>query len=334
MDGSLSEEYRSTAIFQRLLVPLDLSTPSKGILGQALDLARRLEIPVHGIFGPAGAPEERHHPALPAGPLSQPRHQSPSQGADVSTTIEEIAQDYAAACARVNVAWQQSFWDGRSAADLCELAKPTDVLTLGPALRPDLKKALLRATLRPGFPPLLACSPTAARVSRVLVVDRVDGPEGRSFLAEAITLCHRLQAQPIVLTVARSEWGARARQHAGRDAAAAYGLDADFDFLVGADLRTAVTRVAQWRRCSLVVMGRNGRAPWLRWWRAPAARLVDFADSFSLLTLPGTGVAGYFSPRATPGLLPGSLTTQGLLPLARCGGRSAEDRHERAGTGA
>ena len=332
MDGFLSEEYRRTAIFQRLLVLLDLSTPNKGVLGQALELARRLEIPVHGIFGPDGASRERDHPALPAGPLSQPRHQSPSQGVDLSTTIEEIAQDYAAACARVNVPWQQSFWDGRSAAELCELTKPTDLLIVGPALRPDLKKVLLHEALRPEFPALLACSPTAPRVSRVLVVDPVDGPEGRSFLASALTLCHRLQTRPVVLTVARSEWAARARQRAGRDVAAAYGLDADFDFLVGADVHTAVSRVAQWRRCSLVVLGRNGRLPWLRWWRAPAARLVEFAESFSVLTLPETGDACYFAPRATPSLLPGSLTTQGLLPCVRCPGRSTGENHERAGT--
>ncbi len=329
MDGLVSEVYRSTAIFQRVLVLLGPSASDKEVLGQALDLARRLAIPVHGIL-PAGAPAEWDDPAMRSGLPRQPRHQLPSQGAGISATMKEIAQAYAAACARIDVPWQQTSWDGRSAAGLRELAQPTDLLAVGPTLRPDLKRELLR----PGFPALLACSPTAARLSRVLVVDPADGPEGQSYLAAAITLCQRLGAQPIVLTVARSEEAARARQQAGRGAAAAWGLDADFDFIVGTDVGTAVTRVAQWRRCPLVVLGRSGRAPRWRWWRAPAARLVDAVESFSLLTLPETGVACYFSPRPTPGLPPRSLNTQGLLPVARDGSRPARNNHRTAGTGA
>lgn len=323
----LREANRSTAIFQRFLVLLDQSPTSEEAFRRALDLARRLAIPVHGIFGPAGALAERDDPALPASLPTQPRHQPSSQGTGLSATMEEIAQGYAAACAHVNVPWQQSSWDGRSAAALRELTKPTDLLTIGPTLRPELKKELLREALRPDFPALLTCSPTAARVGRVLVVDPVDGAEGRSFLGTALTLCQRLGAQPIVLTVAHSEGAARARQQAARDAAAAYGLDADFDYIVGTDLHTAVTQVAQWRRCPLVVLGRPGRAPWWRWRRASAPQLVDSAESFSVLSLPGTDIAFFSSPRPTPGLPPRSLSTQGPLPVAW-------DGHRTAGTGA
>ncbi len=155
---------------------------------------------------------------------------------------------------------------------------------------------------------MLVCSPTAPRASRALVVDQGD-PDGQSFLTAAVALCHRLQAHPIVLTVAHSERAARSRQQAVRDVVAAGGLDADFDFLVGADVYTAVTQVAHWRRCPLVILERRGRTPW--WRRSPgAAALAAGAEPFSVLTLPGTGVAPDFQLLATPSLPSGSLYNQ------------------------
>ncbi len=243
------------------------------------------------------------------------RQRPSSQEMKVSSIINEIDHRGAASCARANVRWQMSFWDG-SVTGLRELARPTDLLALGQTLQPLLKKELLRAARRPGFPPMLVCSPTAPRASRALVVDQ-GGSDGRSFLTGAVGLCRRLQAHPIVLTVARSERAARSRQQVVRDVVAAGGLDADFDFLVGADVCTAVTQVAHWRRCPLVILERRGRTPW--WRRTPGtSALAAGAEPFSVLTLPETGVAPDFQLLATPSLPSGSLYNQEVFRRTPC----------------
>jgi hypothetical protein len=70
----------------------------------------------------------------------------------------------------------------------------------------------------------------------------------------------------------------------------------------------------------------SGGTRWRRWWRTPAAAsLAECAGPFSVLALPGTGVVPACQLSATPSPSPGSLYTQGLLPVFDSGNHSARD---------
>jgi hypothetical protein len=74
-------------------------------------------------------------------------------------------------------------------------------------------------------------------------------------------------------------------------------LAADFDFLVGAEARTAVAGVARWRRCQLVIVKRQDCASWWRWLRGSRTDwIMSLMGSFSFLSLPGTDTLGTTVP--------------------------------------
>jgi hypothetical protein len=87
---------------------------------------------------------------------------------------------------------------------------------------------------------------------------------------------------------------------------ARYEQNCDFDFLVGSDVRAAVTSVARWRGCQLVVVEQHTDPAWLRWLRGnPLEQLIGFIGSVSFLALPeaDSGV-----PVSEPNLLRTALT--------------------------
>jgi hypothetical protein len=135
-------------------------------------------------------------------------------------------------------------------------------------------------------PPLLICSDTWQPPSRALVVDRGE-PGDYDFLQRAFELCHTLEAAPVILTVARTERWARRRQRDAQEAMAQLGWDADFDFIVGCEPRSAVTSVARWRRCSFVMMEPTSVAPWWRWLSGwDSSWLAELASSLTIMTFP------------------------------------------------
>jgi K+-sensing histidine kinase KdpD len=123
----------------------------------------------------------------------------------------------------------------------------------------------------------------------VLVVQEHHDPAS-SFLGAAAELCRSLQARPVVLTVARTESEAERRQVLAEEAFAARRLHADFDFVVGLDVRTAVASVARWRRCSHVFMERQHAPSWWPWRRGDTiTQLLGLTGSLTLLALPDMG---------------------------------------------
>jgi nucleotide-binding universal stress UspA family protein len=89
------------------------------------------------------------------------------------------------------------------------------------------------------------------------------------------------------LTVARTEREGSRLQQPVRVAFADHGQDGLFDIVIGAEVAEAAARVACWRQCQLLVMGRYGRPSWTRWFGGSTTeRLIDRADSLAVLTIP------------------------------------------------
>lgn len=167
-----------------------------------------------------------------------------------------------------------------------------DLFAFGRALPAAQKKDLLQEALREDAPAALVCPDAWAPLSRVLVVDQGNPPDG-GFLETAVELCRCFQAEPIVLTATRSEQAARLCQRAAREVFRRRGVDADFDFVAGAEVGEAVRGVARWRRCQLVVIERDAGPAWWRWLRGRAVEeLLGSAEPITVLALPSRLVVG------------------------------------------
>jgi hypothetical protein len=166
--------------------------------------------------------------------------------------------------------------------------RPAELCVFGHALPPRLKEELLRQSLQETETSVLVCPRPWRPVSRVLVVQQHGG--GSHFLDSAAGVCRAFQVEAVVLTVARSEREARLRQVSAEEAFAAQRCPAEFDFIVGWDVRAAVAWAARWRRCSHVVLEKeNAPSRWL-WLRGDTmGRLLELSDSLTFLALPGAG---------------------------------------------
>jgi len=257
-----------TLAIQNVSVWLDKLAPQCGAFAHALEWAARLRLPLRAF--------------APAQPF---RDAEPADGAagDKLRVCE-------AACSERGVPWGVYLW--RSSQDLgikCFLLRG-ELYVFGDTLSAGVKQDLMTQSLYNAGAPLLVCPHIWRPVSRVLVVQQQRGL-GSAFLDAVAQICRHFDATPIVLTVARTEREAQERQYLAEDTFAAHHLAADFDFLVGYDLATAVTRVAQWRRCSHVFLERPETTSW--WQRFsgdPLKQLVGLTDSLTLLALPGSGV--------------------------------------------
>jgi hypothetical protein len=275
-------------LFRRLAVVLDHLAPNQGAFAHALDWAWRWQVPIHGIADPTwisvpeapGRTQGLHGGA--AGGTSSVQTMPRARWADPA----EIEQACASACARRGVRWEASHWHGAVADGLRPLIGTSDLLVLGQALPRALKSTLLGESLRDRAPAVLVCPDTWTPLSRMLLLDQGSLLSDR-LLVTAAELCRSFRAAPVVLTVARSERAAQLRQHAARAALAEHGLDADFDFVIGSDVHTAVVSVARWRRCQLIVMERHDSPPWWRWLRATSAEwFMDLVEAPTFLAMP------------------------------------------------
>jgi K+-sensing histidine kinase KdpD len=129
-------------------------------------------------------------------------------------------------------------------------------------------------------------APTLKPMSRVLVLND-EGDRRNGFLDAVAELCRTLEAPPVVLTVTRTEEEARELEHAAREWFEARGLAAHYDCVIGDAMPTAVARVARWRHCTHVLVGRQPR---LRWWQrlrgSSLHRRFGLPDSLNILSLP------------------------------------------------
>lgn len=228
----------------------------------------------------------------------------------MGATAEADDAPWVQACARHGVRWELARWASPEGNSLWQILEPEDLLIFSHALPPDRKKTFLRESLRHAGRAVLICTDSSMPVARVLLLHQ-GGQPNTVFLTRAAQLCAELGARAVVLTVARSERLALQQQQAAREALACCALRADFDLLVGTDVRAAVAHVARWRGCRLVLMQQQDTPAWWRWLRGGTAeRLLDLTHTISVLALrgepepraSGTGVAGEAIPFPQRGL--------------------------------
>jgi len=136
-----------------------------------------------------------------------------------------------------------------------------------------------------------------APATRALILNQYGRP-GDGFLETVVAFCQALRIAPVVLTVAGSETQARIRERFVAEAFAQRGLAANFDFVTGCDVQTAVARAAQWRRCSHVFVERRAVSPWRRWLFGDIMNdLKGLPDSLTLVAVLGTPYAKHDSNR-------------------------------------
>jgi K+-sensing histidine kinase KdpD len=149
-----------------------------------------------------------------------------------------------------------------------------------------VKAELLQGVLRGIELPILVCQRTWQPSSRLLVLHQAND-SSQEFLNNVASLCDRLRVTPVILTVARNGREARVQEQVARTIWATRGLDADFDSLIGCDVRTAVVSVARWRRCTHIFVDHQRTSPWWRWLRGDTlGHFLGLTDSFSILALP------------------------------------------------
>jgi len=155
------------------------------------------------------------------------------------------------------IMFPSSSWETTSGA-----VQPTDLFICGQDVPAAQKRNLLREAHRRSGPTLLFCAKTAFLPSRMLLID-----QGDSFSDQlsriTVQLCEIFRAGLVVLTVARTEREACQRQRRARETFEECPVHVNFDFLAGADIRSAAASVARWRRCQLVVLEAN--SAWGRW---------------------------------------------------------------------
>ncbi len=265
---------------QRVCVWLDGLAPGQGAFAHALDWAARLGLPLCGLA---------HSPGTRGGRTAYPRSEGgPGEGRPVSASAEQ-RQACERVCQSRGVAWTASPREGPVGGRGGHAACPAELCAWGAFLPGRLKEALLRKSWEDTQTAALVCPRSWRPVSRVLVLNQPFEP-GSGFLESAVALCRTLQVVPIVLTVDRSEEAARLRQRTAEEVFAVRGWRAEFDFIVGCDVCTAVTWATRWRRCTHVFVERRPVPPWSRWLHGDTLRrLLALPTDLTFLALPGAG---------------------------------------------
>jgi hypothetical protein len=265
---------------RQVSVWLDESEPERGAFEHALEWASRFGVPLHGVVSrsksdPGGG---QFGPATARTPGNEARSCGAGTGA---------LQACAAASSQRGVSWRSSAWQKPLIRAGDQLFRPRELCVFGQSIPLWLKAELLRRSFVCARPPVLVCPQLWEPVSRVLILHQHRDP-GNGFLDVAGQLCRTLDVTPVVMTVARSAREARLRQAFAEERLARLNLPADFDFIIGSDVRTAVACLARWRRCSHVFLERENAPFWWRWLRGDLMeQLLGLSESLTFLALPG-----------------------------------------------
>lgn len=252
---------------RRVCVWLDELAPDRGAFAHALEWACEIGLPLQGVLDPSSP-------------------QSPSYNGLNRDSLERRRASCRAACEERGVAWEMPVPGQDVANSMEELFGPGRLGVFGNYLPLALKQALLVQSRRRAGGPILIASPKCQAVSRLLVLHGVFGRDD-DFLDAAAALCQTIHAAPVVLTVAGTETKARQGQERAQEVLARHQLDADFDFLVGGDIRLGVAAAAGWRHSAHLVVPQHRTASWWHWFRPGIIEyLLRLPDSLTLLALP------------------------------------------------
>jgi hypothetical protein len=261
---------------------LDDTAPERGAFAHALEWAGRLGLPLEGITSTV-----RIWGGRMATKTGDPARRPPD--ATPWMVPAEKLDACAAACLRRGVSWDVAPWQGGLESGVEQFLRPVELCVFGDALPQALKEQLLRRSLDRRDTSVLVCPRSWQPLSRVLILHEHRDSE-LHFLDAAAQICRAFQVSPVILTVARSEREARLRQRSAQERLDGCGQPADFDFVVGCDVRTAVACVARWRRCSHVFVERESAPPWWRRLRGDALQqLFGLSDALTFLALPSVG---------------------------------------------
>jgi len=264
---------------RQVSVWLDERAPRQGAFCEALEWASRLHLPLQAVV----LSDEQLRQLRGR---SRPFAAGEARISSVGEASTELLSACETLCDRRGVSWGYNLWQGPISRVVSEFLHPTALSVFSSALADGVKDELLRQWLHGAAFPVLVCPPTCQPISRVLVVNQSSNSAQR-FLDSVAGLCHALDVSPVVLTVARNEREAEVRQDAARQVWENRGIAADFDLLIGCDVRVAVASVTRWRRCTHVFVERRQAPPWWRWLRGDTLwRLQRLTDSFRVLAIP------------------------------------------------
>jgi hypothetical protein len=235
----------------RRVVPfLDQFSPRQVVFREALEWASRLHLPIHAL-------------SLGVGTVFR---------ADGDLIACEET------CSRLGVSWRATHFSQDEITTVPDSLRPDDLLLLPQRPGSVENEFLFRSAAGRLGPAVAVCPARFTPISRMLYVHSDDAP-AETTLGSVVELCRALEAPLVVLSLAGSERDAWRLQRAAEETLASYRYPAEFDFLIGWDLRKAVGRVAGWRHCSHVILERQSASAW---WR----RLDSFSDPLTFLTLP------------------------------------------------
>jgi len=241
-------EAAAAPTLRRVRVWLDDSAPHQGTFAHALEWALLLRLPLHAVV-----------PAL--------------GGADVLAGC-------AAICQREGVAWTYSSEDGDGTSIMTRSQPPEIDFCVMSATRPMRQ---LRAAMRHSHAGPLLCPPLWRSFRRALILQEDPAP-GQQYLENAAAVCHGAGCSASVLTLSQSEEMARGMQNEAVEVFARQRVEADFQMVVGDITRTAVPMVADWRRCSHIIV-ETARVGGLRRWLGLDFdnRIRNLADRYAVL---------------------------------------------------
>ncbi|HEV3146813.1 MAG TPA: hypothetical protein VGZ47_23200 [Gemmataceae bacterium] len=242
---------------RRVTVWLDELAPVQGAFAHAFEWALLLNLPLHGIV-PADLP--------------------------LATDALEACE---AACKREGITWSHS-GECSNESSIMEISRQleNDFCVVGAVLPPAQQQRVLQAALsRPQAGPLL-CPIFWGWLRRALVIYDGRAP-GNDYLHNAATICHGAGCPASVLTLAHSEGAARRLQDFAVEAFSGQGVKADFHTVVGRNAIGTVTMIADWCRCSHVILAKSARSVLRRWFERDWRRdMFDLASRFAVLPIP------------------------------------------------
>ena len=256
---------------------LDDSPANDKVFPQALDWAFRLSLPLRAVVT---SPRFQTHLSYDEGQvfLSNETNQR-------REPVVEKMKAWGIACTERGIALEMFMWLGDGDAGMNQFLRPRGLCVFADAPS-GIQQDLLRRSASTQENAVLLCSPNCSPMSRILVVYDQAAPNG-AYLENVARLCQTLEIQPVILIVAKTEREASRRRGYAEGVCNSFRLQADFDFVVGCDLRSAVKRVATWRSCSHLIIERQNA---VSWWQRDNGDLLDqlrgLSESLTILALP------------------------------------------------
>jgi hypothetical protein len=247
------------------------------VFSQALEWACRLSLPLRAVVA-----SRRSY----VRPTSQASRMAPHEKIDQSQSpVAEKMNAWGHACTQRGVALEMFMWLDDNDAAMNQFLRPHGLCVCVDEACPRTQELLNRSAGNHDNAVLL-CAPTCRSVSRLLVL--FDQPKlNVAYLENVASFCNALEVHPIILVVAKSERDAQVQQGYAEGVCNSFQLLADVDFVVGCDVRSAVSRVASWRSCSHLIIERRIEAAARHRFHGDAIdRFRGLTDSLSLLALP------------------------------------------------